>query len=79
MSDDMSIQELHEALQKESARSSELSLRLQTTLYWNDRLTNTLAKICEAFLAGDTQTVLADIGQIATAYKRNTQTIGSVH
>lgn len=74
------VQELNEALRRECARNTQLSIRLQNLAFWSDRLTTTLAKICEAHLAGDTQTVMAEIDQMANAYKRNTKPInGSVH
>ncbi|MDP3816208.1 hypothetical protein [Pseudomonas sp.] len=74
------LQEANENLQTECRRNSDLALRLANLVYWNNRLGNDLAAICEAYLTGDTDTVLAGVGRFATAYKQNLKpTDGRVH
>ncbi|PIA66162.1 hypothetical protein CDR19_25450 [Ectopseudomonas toyotomiensis] len=69
------LQEANENLQTQCRLNSQITLRLANLIYWNNRLGNDLAAICEAYLAGDTETVLNGIGRFATAYQQNNKPV----
>lgn len=69
------LQEANDNLQTECRRNADMALRLANLIYWNNRLGNDLAAICEAYLAGDTETVLRGISKFATAYQQNNKPV----
>lgn len=80
MSDQPTIQELQEALQRSDDRYNQAMLQLHRTTEASNKLSLEVAVACEAYLANDTVLALHKLGQLAEAYKRNlVPQGGSVH
>jgi hypothetical protein len=79
MSSPDKVQELEEALKRADERYNAVAQALSNLTYWSHRLSNAMAVMCEAHLAGDQVLVQQQLSQFATAYRRNFKPAGSVH
>lgn len=74
------VEELREALVAESQRYNDLYLQHTNFVAISQKVGQDLAVMCEAYLAGDSETASTKLREFARAYQKNTRpTDGKVH
>ncbi|SEI21421.1 hypothetical protein [Pseudomonas asplenii] len=74
------VEELKEALIKESQRYNDLYIQYANHIDIAERVSQDLAAMCEAHLAGDSKTASRKLSEFAQAYRKNTRPVaGEVH
>ncbi|UVK85200.1 hypothetical protein LOY46_11150 [Pseudomonas sichuanensis] len=74
------VEELREALVAESQRYNDLYLQHTNFVAISQKVGQDLAVMCEAYLAGDSETASTKLRDFARAYQKNTRpTDGKVH
>lgn len=67
------VEELNAALQQECRRYNELYLKYTNLAASTHRLTTDLGAMCEAYLAGDNESVERQVRSWALSYQQNTK------
>jgi len=79
MSQQPTIRELQEALQRADERYNDAMLQLHCLTSSTNQLCAEIAVMCEAQLAGDLVLVTSKVEQFTQAYQRNRKPVGAVN